>query len=186
MTFEKTQHEYNVTVEDSPTAWPLPLMEEPMSKYQYLAFRAIDKAVSEKNLKFMRQQSSRAEITPWSFDNEYQYGDFHGDAAEMLRRGYDFHLHYANFGIRTLMIRLPNGLPDPPAAQAYFDKESLTFSKDKQGPGGILGVEPFYEPGDLEDLWELDALFERLLPLRARNPGRRFAAALPGSSGGRE
>jgi hypothetical protein len=142
-------------------------MEEPMSEYQYLAFRAIDRPVSEKNLAFMRQQSSRAEITPWSFDNEYQYGDFHGDAAEMLRRGYDFHFHYANFGIRTLMIRLPNGLPDPPAAQAYFDKEPFTFLKDRQGPGGILGVEPFYEPGNLEDLWELDALFERLLPLRA-------------------
>jgi hypothetical protein len=137
-----------------------------MSEYQYVAFRAIDGPVSEKNLVFMRRQSSRAEITAWSFDNEYQYGDFRGDAAKMLRRGYDLHFHYANFGIRKLMIRLPNGLPDAEAAKTYFDEESLSFLKDKQGRGGILGIEPFFEPGHLDDLWEFDDLIDRLLPLR--------------------
>ena len=78
-----------------------------MSEYQVVAFRAIDAPVSEKNLEYMRRQSSRAEITPWTFDNEYHFGDFRGKADEMLRRGYDLHLHYANFGIRRLMIRLP-------------------------------------------------------------------------------
>lgn len=29
----------------------------------------------------------------------------------MMRRGYDVHLHYANFGVRKLMFRLPQGLP---------------------------------------------------------------------------
>lgn len=88
-----------------------------MSEYQYVAFRAIDGPVSEKNLEFMQEQSSRAEITAWSFENEYNFGDFHGDEMEMLRRGYDLHLHYANFGTRKLLIRLPNGLPDPAAAK---------------------------------------------------------------------
>jgi hypothetical protein len=141
--------------------------DNPMSEYQYVAFRAIDGPVSEENLEFMRGQSSRAEITPWSFENEYQYGDFRGDAADMLRRGYDFHLHYANFGIRKLMIRLANGPPDLRAAELYFRDDSLHYSKDKQGPGGILFIEPFLEPGDLDDLWDLDDLFERLIPLRA-------------------
>jgi hypothetical protein len=53
-----------------------------MSEHQFVAFRAIDVPVSDKNLKYMKQQSSRAEITPWSFDNEYHYGDFHGNAAD--------------------------------------------------------------------------------------------------------
>jgi hypothetical protein len=138
-----------------------------MSEYQYVAFRAIDGPVSEKNLEYMRRQSSRAEITPWSFDNEYNYGDFRGDADEMLRRGYDFHLHYANFGVRKLMIRLPNGLPDTQAAEPYFDEESLYFLKDKQGRGGNLYIEPYFEPGELDDLWEVDELIARLLPLRS-------------------
>lgn len=136
-----------------------------MSEHQLIAFRAIDGPVSEKNLEFMQRQSSRAEITAWSFDNEYQYGDFRGDAAEMLRRGYDFHLHYANFGVRSLMIRLPQGLPE--GAQPYFGDEALRFLKDKQGPGGSIVVAPFHEPGEFEELWDIDELVERLLPLRA-------------------
>src|SRR5438270_5136561 len=142
------------------------LEEGLMSEYQYVGFRAIDGPVSEQNLKFMRRQSSRAEITPWSFDNEYNYGDFGGDEVEMLRRGYDVHLHYANFGVRKLMIRLPHGLPDLEAAKSYFEEDALSFLKDKQGPGGILSMDPNYEPGDLEELWEVDALLDRLIPLR--------------------
>ena len=138
-----------------------------MSEFQHIAFRAIDAPVSEKNLAFMRRQSSRADITPWSFENEYHFGDFHGNAVEMLRRGYDFHLHYANFGVRTLMIRFPNGLPDAKVVEPYFEEDSLHFLKDKQGRGGILCVEPIFEAGDLDDLWELDGFIDRLLPLRA-------------------
>jgi hypothetical protein len=138
-----------------------------MSEFQYVGFRAASSPVSEKNLAFMRQQSSRADVTPWSFDNEYHYGDFHGDAAEMMRRGYDMHLHYANFGVRTLMIRLPKGLPDPAAAMPYFGKDSLRFLKDPKGKGGIVAVEPYHEPGDLEELWSLGELLDRLVPLHA-------------------
>jgi hypothetical protein len=138
-----------------------------MSEHQIVAFRAIDGPVGEKNLEYMEQQSSRAEITPWSFDNEYHFGDFRGNADEMLRRGYDLHLHYANFGIRKLMIRLPNGLPNAKAAKPYLEEDSLQFLKDKNGPGGILCIKPCHEPGDLENLWEIDDLLDRLIPLRA-------------------
>jgi len=138
-----------------------------MSEYQYIAFRAVDSPVSEKNLEYMRRQSSRAEITPWSFDNEYQYGDFRGDAVEMLRHGYDLHLHYANFGIRKLLIRIPHGLPDVNAAKLYLGEDLVQFLRDKQGQGGTLSIEPYHEPGDLEDLWEFDNLLDRLVPLRA-------------------
>jgi hypothetical protein len=137
-----------------------------MSEYQFVAFRAIDAPVSEKNLKYMVKQSTRAEITTWSFENEYHFGDFRGNALEMLRRGYDIHLHYANFGIRRLLIRFPKGLPDLDAAKSYFDGESLQFNKDKRGPGGTLAVEPFYESGELEELWDLDELVDELVPIR--------------------
>jgi hypothetical protein len=138
-----------------------------MSEYQHVAFRAIDGPVSKENLEYMQRQSSRAEITPWSFDNEYHYGDFRGNALEMLRRGYDLHLHYANYGTRSLFIRFPHGLPNARAAEPFFSKDSLQFIKDKQGPGGILCIDPFHEPGDLDDIWEFDDIIDRLLPLRA-------------------
>ncbi len=137
-----------------------------MSEYQFVAFRVIDSPVSKKNLAYMRRQPSRAEITSRSFVNEYHYGDFRGNATEMLRRGYDIHLHYANFGTRSLFIRLPHGFPDSKAAKPYLDGESIRFITDKDGQGGTLVIEPTYEPGDLEELWEIDRWLDRLIPLR--------------------
>lgn len=82
-----------------------------MSEYQFVHFLATDRPLDDQQLEFMRRQSTRATITRWDFSNEYHFGNFHGHAREMLQRGYDVHLHYANFGIRRLMIRLPAGLP---------------------------------------------------------------------------
>ncbi len=138
-----------------------------MSEYQYVGFRAIEKPVSEKNLEYMHSQSSRAEITPWSFDNEYHYGDFRGNALEMLRRGYDIYLHYANYGTHKLFIRLPHGLPDKKGAAPYLTEDTLKFIADKEGPGGTLCIEPFYESGDLDPIFDIEELLDRLAPLRA-------------------
>src|SRR5262249_401895 len=114
-----------------------------MSEFQYIGFRAAEKPVSNKALQYIHHQSSRPDITPWTFDNEYHYGDFRGAEINMLRRGYDIHLHYANFGIRKLLIRLPHDLRDTPGAGPYFAEDGLEFLKDKQGPSGILSISPF-------------------------------------------
>jgi len=71
-----------------------------LSVYQYVAFRAIDRPLTDRELVYAQKQSSRAEITRWYFENEYHYGDFRGDATGLLRHGFDVHLHYANFGLR--------------------------------------------------------------------------------------
>ena len=138
-----------------------------MSEYQYVEFRAIDRPLDDKALAFMQRQSTRAEITRWSFTNEYHFGDFHGNAIEMLRRGYDLHLHYANFGIRKLMFRLPRGLPLPAKqCQPFLKTDGLRWHKDGKGPGGVLEISPCLEPGEMEDLWDLDEWLDRLVPLR--------------------
>lgn len=85
----------------------------------------------------------------------------------MLRRGYAIHLHYANFGIRTLLIRLPHNLPNTPGARPYFGEDRLQFLEDKQGPGGILSISPYHEPGDQDELWNVSEILDRLVPLRA-------------------
>ena len=138
-----------------------------MSEYQYVGFRAIDAPVSKKHLEYMKGQSSHANITPWAFDSEYNYGDFRGDAPEMLRRGYDFYFHYANFGVRTLTIRLPGGLPQAAAAEPYFIEDSFEFQKDKKGRDGLLVIEPSFETDELEQIWEPGDFLAKLLPLRA-------------------
>lgn len=137
-----------------------------MSEYQWIAFRAIDAPVTPANLEYMHKQSSRAEITPWSFENTYTYSDFRGNVPEMLRRGYDFHLHYADFGIRKLAIRLPWGLPDPATAKPYVNQREITFVKDPSGPGGVLKIQPFYEPDSRDNVLNCEMLIDRLIPLR--------------------
>lgn len=105
-----------------------------MSEFQYIGFRAVDVPLSDDQLGYMEHQSSRAEITRWSFDNTYRYGDFRGNAVDMLRRGYDVHLHYANFGIRKLMIRLPHGLPTSKARSLqYIGGERVAWRPDAKG-----------------------------------------------------
>jgi hypothetical protein len=61
-----------------------------MSEYQFIHFLAVDRSLNDEQLKYMRRQSSRAEITPREFTNEYHFGDFRGNAMEMLRRGTTF------------------------------------------------------------------------------------------------
>lgn len=142
--------------------------EDGMSEYQYVAFRAVDAPISSKNLQFMREQSSRAAITSRSFTNEYHYGNFKGNVPEMLRRGYDVHLHFANYGTRDIHFRFPQGLPHPHVAAMYDDGESITFLKDKSGPGTILHVSPCHDSGFYDGYYEgLEELIDTLVDLRA-------------------
>ncbi len=56
-----------------------------MSEYQFLAFRAVDRPLTARELAYAHKQSSRAEITRWYFENEYHFGDFGGDADGLAR-----------------------------------------------------------------------------------------------------
>jgi hypothetical protein len=138
-----------------------------MSEYQFVHFMAIDRPLDDKQLRFMRKQSTRAEITPWEFTNQYDYGDFRGDTLEMLRHGFDVHLHYANFGIRRLMIRLPAGLPCDRRTFEAYEAEGLAWIADKRGSGGVLEVYPEADAGTYEeDLFDVDSLLPKIAPVR--------------------
>lgn len=114
-----------------------------MSEYQYVYFAAVDKPLNDEQLKFMKRQATRAKATRLLFQTEYHYGDFNGDSFEMLCRGYDVHLHYANFGIRKLMFRLPLGLPiSAEQFQPYENGYGIEWQKDQTGIGGVLSIEP--------------------------------------------
>ena len=80
-----------------------------MSEYKWIEFRAIESPLDADAVEFMNTQSSRAEIDQWRFANEYNFGSFRGDSREMLRRGYDLFVHYANFGCRSLYMRFGDG-----------------------------------------------------------------------------
>ncbi len=138
-----------------------------MSEYQFIHFLAIDRPLNAEQLRYMQRQSTCAEITPREFTNEYHFGDFRGNAVEMLRRGYDVHLHYANFGIRKLMFRLPTGLPcERKMFAAFCPEDGLTWRADKRSPGGILEIDPQGDADSFDELFEVDSLLHDLAPLR--------------------
>jgi hypothetical protein len=138
-----------------------------MSEYQFVHFVALDRPLTDDQLCYMSKQSTRAEITKWEFTNEYHYGDFHGNAKEMMRRGYDLHLHYANFGIRRLMIRLPAGLPwDKPTFKTYRPKSGLEWHPDKQGRGGILEINPEGDAATFDYYGPVEDLLAEVAPIR--------------------
>ena len=138
-----------------------------MSEYQYIEFRAVDRPLTEKELAYAEEQSSRAEISQWSFTNEYHFGDFRGNSDGMLQQGYDVFLHYANFGTRTIKIRLPYGLPFTKKVWSKFiDGDFLKWNQDSKGKAGTLVLEPYYEPFDSH--WDFDDCLSDIIALREK------------------
>jgi hypothetical protein len=78
-------------------------------------------------------------------------------------------LHYANFGIRRLMIRLPGGLPcDRRRFKAFRIPYSLEWHADKKGPGGILQIEPEADAGTYNEGWyDASELLPDIAPMRS-------------------
>jgi hypothetical protein len=55
----------------------------------------------------LRALSTRATITPVSFANEYNWGNFKGDPEKLMRYYFDAHVYVANWMTAIFMVRLP-------------------------------------------------------------------------------
>lgn len=104
-----------------------------MSEYQYYEFQAIDRDLTDKEMSELRAFSTRADITPNSFVNEYAWGNFKGDEDLWMEKYFDAFLYYANWGTHILKLRLPSALLDLKTAQIYCngDNVSAHLSADK-------------------------------------------------------
>ena len=83
-----------------------------MSEYQYYEFTAVDKPLNEKDMQALRKLSSRAQITPSCFVNEYNWGDFRGNPLKLVEKYFDAFLYVANWGTRWMMLKVPRNLVD--------------------------------------------------------------------------
>src|SRR5688572_27698693 len=90
-----------------------------MSEYQYYEFLAVDRPLTEREMRELRAVSSRAVITATRFTNHYEWGNFKGDPRAWMERYFDAFLHFANWGTRELMLRLPRRVLDPATARRY-------------------------------------------------------------------
>ncbi len=76
-----------------------------MSEYQYYEFQAIDRPLTEREMLGLRTHSTRAQITPTSFVNEYSWGSLKGDEDAWMERYFDAFLYLANWGTHVLKLR---------------------------------------------------------------------------------
>ena len=95
-----------------------------MSEYQYYEFQAIDKPLNEKGIQALRKLSSRAQITPTSFVNTYNWGDFSGNPLSLMEKYFDAFLYVANWGTHTFMLRIPRKLINVDLTKQYCIGES--------------------------------------------------------------
>ena len=121
-----------------------------MSEYQYYEFLAIDRPLDAEQVAQVRALSTRARISPTSFINEYQWGDFRGDPRALMERYYDAHLYFANWGTHTLMLRLPETLLNLATAQRYCDTDA---SSAHAAAGNVILALSSQDEGGEED-WE--------------------------------
>ena len=73
-----------------------------MSEYQYYEFQAIDRALRPKEMAHLRGYSTRATITPTSFVNHYEWGNFKGNEDAWVDRFFDAFLYTASWGTNIL------------------------------------------------------------------------------------
>ena len=134
-----------------------------MSEYQYYEFRAIDRSLTAKEMAELRTCSTRARITPTSFVNHYDYGDFKGDADAWMEEYFDAFLHAASWGTRVLKLRLPAHLLDAATARAYCVGYSASLREQKKN----IILTFAFEDENWEDVIDMEGQLSLLLPIRA-------------------
>ena len=102
-----------------------------MSEYQYYEFLAIDRPLTSEETSALRSLSTRAHITPVSFTNEYNWGDFKGNPADLMRRFFDAHVYVANWMTAIFMVRVPIEALSEKTAEAIAVRDILDFKATK-------------------------------------------------------
>jgi hypothetical protein len=135
-----------------------------MSEYESYEFVAVDDLLSPRSMATLRSISSRADITPTRFSNEYHWGDLKADPADLLARYFDAHLYFANWGTRRLMLRVPAARVDYPALRPYFPGGAATLKK----AGRFVLLDILSDSEDPEDDMPDAPSLGTFVPLRAR------------------
>ena len=143
-----------------------------MSEYQYYEFQAIDRPLTENQMRELRAISSRAEITPTRFTNFYTFGSFKGNPSKMVEKYFDAYLYLANWGTRRFTLRFPYQALDLERARLYCAGDSA--SARAIGEFVILDFCSQDEEGDWEG--EGQGWLSSLIPLRGDLAGGDYRA----------
>lgn len=102
-----------------------------MSEYQYYEFLAIDRPLTTKETDSLRELSTRARITPVSFINHYNWGDFKGNPENLMQKYFDAHVYVANWMTAIFMVRLPIDALSGKTIDAFKVPYMMDFKKTK-------------------------------------------------------
>ena len=134
-----------------------------MSEFQYYEFRAIDRSLAQREMRELRAISTRAEITPTSFVNTYEWGDLKGDPNRFMEKYFDAFVYVANWGMREFMLRLPEKALDRRTIAAYCRGDNL----DARWVNHFLILRFFCEGESGDDWDDGDGWMSSLITLRA-------------------
>lgn len=135
-----------------------------MSEYQCYEFVALDRPLTSAEMAELRSISTRADISPTRFWNEYQWGDLKADPKKLLARYFDAFLYFANWASHRFMLRLPASQVDLRQLKLYFPGGPATLTKS----GKYLVLDMWSDSEELEDDWfEAQGRLGSLVPLRA-------------------
>jgi hypothetical protein len=135
-----------------------------VSEYQSYEFVALDGPLTAVEMAELRSISTRAQITPTRFFNEYHWGDLKADPAELLARYFDVHLYFANWGSRRLMFRLPLPAVDLDDLRACVPGGPVTLTVTEHH----VVLDFWSDTEEPEEEWYEDGqLLASLTPLRA-------------------
>jgi len=96
-----------------------------MSEYQYYEFRAIDRPLTDRQMRELRAISTRAAISRTSFSNHYEYGGLKANPRDLLVKYFDASLYFAHGTYLEIAFRFPKDAVDVKALRRYAGGHTL-------------------------------------------------------------
>jgi hypothetical protein len=100
-----------------------------VSEYQCYEFVALDRPLTSDEMAELRSISTRADISPTRFWNEYHWSGLKADPKRLLARYFDAFLYFANWASHRFMLRFPASQVDWRQLKPYFPGGPSTLAK---------------------------------------------------------
>src|SRR5688572_3270354 len=136
-----------------------------MSEYQYYGFRAIDRPLTDRQMRELRAISTRAAISRTSFSNHYEFGDLKANPRDLLVKYFDASLYFANWLYLEIAFRYSRDVVAVKALRRYASGHTLDIRTTARDVVVAISVESDGESFDTAD--DGSGWLSSLLGLRA-------------------
>jgi hypothetical protein len=107
-----------------------------MSEYQYYEFRALDRLLTDRDIRELRAISTRAAISRTSFSNHYEYGDLKANPRDLLLAYFDASLYFAHWLYAEVAFKYPKAAVDLKTLRRYAAGRALDITM--KGPHVVV------------------------------------------------